>query len=65
MRIPGTNVRIGPNHGYGYSQPVYYEPYHQHHHYHPGHQGHLVYHDVKGAGYNFKNAGHHIAGRRY
>lgn len=63
MRIPGTNVRIGPHHDKGYSNPVYHQPHN--HHFQPAHQTHMLYHDVQGAKYSLKNMGHHITGRAY
>ena len=61
-RIPGTNIRIGPNHGYGH-MPRPYHPHHVHvsHGHMPGYGNrHMAAQDLRGAAYQMGNAFNHI-----
>ena len=66
-RIPLTNIHIGPHQGYGHEHTQYVQPqpcyntgyYRQPVYYGPG-RGQMVANDLRGAGHQVKNAGHHI-----
>lgn len=64
-RIPGTNIRVGPHHGYGHVnpgrvayRPAYVKPVHINSHRVGPSRGQMVANDIKNAGHHVGNAMH-------